>query len=98
MEVRVMENVKIKRGNTASSVPESFVRTRDLETLLHLSKTEMKYIETIAKIVQLDRALRTKQDNAVRDQRNRLLHDLRQHLSGARVDRLIDRIAEINGA
>lgn len=93
-----MSNIVIKNGKKTTPPSETIVRTRDLETLLHLSKAEMKHIETIAKIVQLDRALRTRQDSSARDQRNRLLHDLRQHLSGSRVDRLIDRIAEINGA
>ena len=93
-----MSDIVIKGGKRTVMPVETIVRTRDLETLLHLSKVEMKHIETIAKIVQLDRALRARQDSSIRDQRNKLLRDLRQHLSGSRVDRLIDRIAEINGS
>jgi hypothetical protein len=78
---------------------ETIVRTRDLEGLLHLSKAEMKHLETISRFVQLDKVFRSPKgiSESVREKRNITLVELRRHIKGERVDQIITKVAEFNG-
>lgn len=67
------------------------VRTRDLEARLHLSKTEMKYIEPISQVVRLW----GRSDMPSRDHKNKILRDLRLALGDERVDKILDRIERL---
>jgi hypothetical protein len=100
MEVSKVSGIVIKgdkRPKGPSGPEKPLIRTRDLETLLHLDKVEMKYLEAISQLVKLDLDIRARRNEELRDQRNRILIELRRKLSDRRVDRILDRIAELNG-
>jgi hypothetical protein len=90
-----MASITIKKGKRPEPPRKEPVRTRDLERVLHLTRTEMKHFELIARAFQLDS--QWKRGGSVRRQRSEALWQLRQRLSDKRVDQFISRFDEING-
>jgi hypothetical protein len=105
MEVRQMASIRIV-NKAATSKPRRIymtanevvevgaqapVRTRDLEARLHLSKSEMKYIEPISQVVRLW----GRTDMPSRDQKNKILQNLRLVLGNERVGKILDRIERL---